>query len=194
LFRKTGTESDGKELKRREKLVSRMNAQKQIEKEQAAVAGRIYVDEGHDENFIKELSLSEWSPVLIVAPNAVVSNWVEDFKTWATFSVAIFGGPERKRNEALKLVEDGVTDVLLCGDSKIQNEATFNALYSADVKWKLIVIDEFHKFKNEKGNLAKNCRCLRDFFGCKVLGLSGTIMSNNHRELVSAMVGVVSCV
>ena len=151
------------------------------EQEKALMEGRIYRDNGMSKDFLKDLSLSEWSHVLIIAPNAVVANWVEDFKTWAHFNVAVYQGTERA--SALEQVENGIAEVLVCGDSTIQGVESFNALDSAKVKWKLIIVDEFHKFKNESKHLATNLRRMRDRHGCVVLGLTGTLMQNNHKEL-----------
>lgn len=143
--------------------------------------GRIHRNDGMTSDFLKDLSLPQWSPALIIAPNAVVTNWVEDFKTWAHFSVAVYQGAERA--SALERIENGIAEVLICGDSTIQGVDSFTALDSAKVTWKIIVVDEFHKFKNETKHLATNLRRMRDRHGCVVLGLTGTLMQNNHKEL-----------
>lgn len=137
--------------------------------------------DGKNIEVFKELALPEWSPVLIIAPNSVVPNWERDFKTWAHFNVAVYRGAGRA--SALESVENGIAEVLICGDSTIQGVHSFNALDSAIIKWKIIVVDEFHKFKNEEKHLATNLRRMRDRHGCVVLGLTGTLMQNNHKEL-----------
>ena len=45
------------------------------------------------------------------------------------------------------------------------------------------MIDEFHTFKNEKSHLAKNLTIFRDKLSCVVIGLTGTLMQNDHKEL-----------
>jgi SNF2 family DNA or RNA helicase len=181
LFRKTGTDYDLAELKRRKKMVERRIEQTQHEKDKALLEGRIYREPAIDKDYLDELALPKWSPILIIAPNAVVANWIEDFDTWAHVSVAVYQGSGRAA--ALESVENGISEVLVCGDSTIQGVESFNALDSAKVKWKVIVVDEFHKFKNETKHLATNLRRMRDRHGCVVLGLTGTLMQNNHKEL-----------
>jgi SNF2 family DNA or RNA helicase len=151
------------------------------EKDRALLEGRIYREPVIDKDFLDELLLPKWSPVLVIAPNAVVTNWVEDFGTWAHVSVAVYQGAGRA--SALASVENGISEVLVCGDSTMQGVESFNVLDSARVKWKIIVVDEFHKFKNETKHLATNLRRMRDRHGCVVLGLTGTLMQNNHKEL-----------
>jgi SNF2 family DNA or RNA helicase len=51
------------------------------------------------------------------------------------------------------------------------------------VPWKLIVVDELHVMKNPNGLLSKHLRKLKDAVSCPVLGLTGTVMQNNHEEL-----------
>jgi SNF2 family DNA or RNA helicase len=166
-------------LKQRQKIVEARIEQSHRAQEMALMEGRIYRKDGND--FLKDLSLPEWSPVLVIAPNSVVTNWVEDFKTWAHFNVAVYQGTERA--SALERVENGIAEVLVCGDSTIQGVESFHALDSAKLKWKIIIVDEFHKFKNETKHLATNLRRMRDRHGCVVLGLTGTLMQNNHKEL-----------
>jgi SNF2 family DNA or RNA helicase len=45
----------------------------------------------------------------------------------------------------------------------------------------------FHKFKNDDGLLATHLRHLRDKLGCLIIGLTGTIMQNDHDELWTAV-------
>lgn len=181
LFRKSGTALDLLELSRRKKSIDARITRIQSMKDKAGMEGRIYIDKTDDREFLEELGLPSWSPVLIVAPNSVVTNWVEDFKTWAHFSVAIYQGAGREA--ALESVESGAAEVLVCGQSMIQGKLGFQALLSTSVKWKVVVVDEFHTFKNEMKQLATNLRTLRDSHRCIVVGLTGTVMQNNHKEL-----------
>jgi DNA excision repair protein ERCC-6-like 2 len=180
LYRKTGTGLDLLELNRRKSLVEARIATIESEKEKVLMEGRVFVEKNDDDS-LQELRLPAWSPVLIAAPNSVVTNWVEDFKTWVHFSVAVYHGAGRE--EALKSVENGVAEVLVCAHSMIKDMKGFQALNSARVRWKVIIIDEFHTFKNEIKNLAKNLRAMRDFHRCVVVGLTGTVMQNEHKEL-----------
>jgi SNF2 family DNA or RNA helicase len=183
LFRKTGTEADLVELIRRKKVVETRTAQMQREQEQSLLAGRVFHTHADIKDVLPELALPKWCPVLISAPNSVITNWVEDFKTWAHFNVAVYQGSGNGRDVALASVENGVAEILVCGHSMIQSEKAFNALNSANLRWKIVIVDEFHTFKNETKHLATNLRHMRDRHGCVVLGLTGTLMQNNHKEL-----------
>jgi SNF2 family DNA or RNA helicase len=171
------------ELVRRKKVVEARMAQVQREREESLVAGRTVQAHSGNKDFLPELALPKWCPVLISAPNSVVTNWVEDFKTWAHFNVAVYQGSENGRDAALASVENGVAEILVCGQSMLQSAKGFDALNSANVQWKIVIVDEFHTFKNETKHLATNLRIMRDKHGCVVLGLTGTLMQNNHKEL-----------
>lgn len=171
------------ELVRRKKIVEARIAQKQREQEESLFAGRGIQTRPENKEFLPELALPKWCPVLISAPNSVVTNWVEDFKTWAHFNVAVYHGSGNGRDAALASVENGVAEILVCGQSMLQSTKGFNALNFANVQWKIVIVDEFHTFKNETKHLATNLRSMRDRHGCVVLGLTGTLMQNNHKEL-----------
>jgi SNF2 family DNA or RNA helicase len=53
------------------------------------------------------------------------------------------------------------------------------------------VVDEFHGFKNGDAKLASNLRELRDECACAIVGLTGTLMQNDHKELWYVIVGRV---
>jgi SNF2-related domain len=52
-----------------------------------------------------------------------------------------------------------------------------------EIKWKLVVIDEFHNYKGKKTKIACNMRTLKEAHNPLMLGMSGTLMQNNHKEL-----------
>lgn len=131
---------------------------------------------------IQELRLPDWCPILIVCPNTVMSNWVNEFNTWAHFTVAVYHGAGRE--DALQGVGDGVTEVLVCPHSMMQGKC-FPTLNNAKVNWKAVFVDEFHVFKNELATMATNLRALRDRHRCVIVGLTGTVMQNKHKDLWS---------
>lgn len=177
LFKKTGTGLDMNELSRRKKQIQARISKVEAEKQQALLEGRVpKTNEGGVPS-----GYPSWAPVLITAPNSVVTNWVEDFKTWGNFSVAVYQGKEREA--ALESIENGMAEVLICGHSMLQSDNRFRDLFGAN--WKIVIVDEFHQFKTETGHLAVNLRFLRDKLGCLVIGLTGTIMANKHKELWS---------
>jgi SNF2 family DNA or RNA helicase len=87
------------------------------------------------------VDISLWAPILIVVPSSLVENWTNEFKLWGHFSVAIFRGSDRCL--ALERVRAGMDEILICGKGLF--DSSINSLNS--VKWKLIVVDEFHEYK-----------------------------------------------
>ena len=51
------------------------------------------------------------------------------------------------------------------------------------IPWKLIIVDEFHEFKNEKTNNYKALYDIKELSDCPVIGLTGTLFQNKHKEL-----------
>lgn len=91
-------------------------------------------------------------------------------------------------------------------DSLFQKEDTFQQLN--EIKWKLVIIDEFHKFRvrfclkrclywyhfsflnalpynlqNKLTKVSKHLRTLKSHHRPLVVGMTGTLMSNSHQEL-----------
>jgi SNF2 family DNA or RNA helicase len=180
LFGKSGTGADVEELKRRKAIVRERLTKIQQERDEALRYGRVDM-KNHDALGLPDLPLPDWCPVLIVAPSSVLRNWVDDFQTWAHFNVAVYSG--KSREAALKSVEDGLTEVLVCGHSQIQDKSTFHSLSTAKVTWKVVIVDEFHYFKNETAIKTVNLRALRDHHHSVIIGLTGTVMQNEHKEL-----------
>jgi hypothetical protein len=89
----------------------------------------------------KGVDIPPFSPILIVVPSSLVENWTNELKLWGHFSVAIFRGSDR--GLALERVRAGMDEILICGKGLFDSSS--NSLNS--VKWKLIVVDEFHEYK-----------------------------------------------
>ena len=115
---------------------------------------------------------------LILGCNSVISNWEIEFKRWGYFSVASYRGPQKA--QALDRVMIGLHDVLLCGKSMLSPK---NYQPLLNVQWKLVVIDEFHEYKNRNTNSFMCLEELRNTAKCPLIGLTGTLMSNAHKEL-----------
>ena len=47
------------------------------------------------------------------------------------------------------------------------------------IPWKLIIVDEFHEFKNEKTNNYKALYDIKDLSDCPVIGLTGTLFQKH---------------
>lgn len=184
LLGKHGTGEDLLNLKRREEKVQERLEQVNRAKEKALAEGRIHLNHGEDNLNTDDLDLPEWSPILIIAPNAVVSHWKKDLVTWGHFSYSVYQGVGR--DAALESVNNCLAEVMLCPHSMIARKEDARKLVESK-PWKLVVVDELHKFKNEIAERSDHLRRLRDAHHCVVVGLTGTVMQNRHRELWNAM-------
>ena len=146
LFKKTGTAMDLLELDRRKKLIQDRMETFRLQQERALVQGDIIdVPEALSTCDQDELNLSkEWFPVVIIVPKTVLQNWRNEFATWSHFGLAVYnsGG---ERETALERIRCGSCEVLLTTHPCFQQSDVFKQLNS--ISWKLVIIDEFHKFK-----------------------------------------------
>ena len=95
---------------------------------------------------------------------------------WGHFAVSVYQGADKGKQ--LERVRVGINDIMICGRSIFFDDA-----YIADIPWKLIIVDEFHEYKNPSTKGYKQLQNVRDLAQCPILGLSGTLMSNSHKEL-----------
>lgn len=114
---------------------------------------------------------------MVIVPPSVVANWAEHFKDWGYFSVQIFGND---RIGAIRNIKFGTHEILLCPNSLIKAKLDCFPLMF-DVDWKLMIIDEFHMFKNNNSKSYEHVRELRDHCRCPIVGLTGTMMQNNYK-------------
>lgn len=83
-----------------------------------------------------------------------------------------------EREETLKRFENNRCEIMLTTHETCSRY--INALKS--LNFAAVIVDEFHKMKNDKSDLAKN---LREFETLVRIGLSGTILQNDPIELWS---------
>jgi SNF2 family DNA or RNA helicase len=110
---------------------------------------------------------------------SVLTNWENELKMWGHFAVASYR--DSNRAQALHRIKIGMEDILLCGKSMLSQKKLFPPLLA--VEWKLIIIDEFHEYKNAKSASYKGLLALRNSSVCPLIGMTGTLMSNAHKEL-----------
>mmetsp|Transcript_203 Transcript_203/g.263 ORF Transcript_203/g.263 Transcript_203/m.263 type:complete len:1537 (-) Transcript_203:110-4720(-) len=177
LFNKTGTGKDLLNINQRNSLVRKQRSKVQKLKDQALCNGEVV--EENIEEWKTTLSLSPWHPVMIIVPPTICETWKRTFKEFSHFSVSLYRGKERA--EALKSVLYGSTDILLVPKSSFQNNHHYSELEI--VKWKLVIIDEFHNFKNHDAKLSIHLRELKEQHHPLVIGMTGTPMQNNYTEL-----------
>jgi len=127
----------------------------------------------------KSLSLSPWNPVMIIVPPTILDTWKNAFETFSHFSVSFYSS--KTKMDAIQSVLYGSADILVVPKSAFQDERHVDELKR--VEWKLIVIDEFHNFKNYKAKISIHLRELKELHNPLILGMTGTPMQNNHTEL-----------
>ena len=185
LLEKSGTGDDLLKLKRREELIKERLAKVDDAQQRALAEGRMFLDPSVGcEDLANGLGLPEWSPILIIAPNSVTSHWRKDLMTWGHFSCSLFQGVGR--DDALKSVNIGLAEIMICAHSMIQRPGDVAKLIQSK-PWKLIFVDELHKFKNYETQLSTHLRQLRDAHNSIIIGLTGTVMQNRHKELYNAV-------
>jgi len=178
LFEKTGTGIDLLMIHRRNNTIMQQRERAIREEEKANLEGRLYIPKKLD---AKSLDLPSWYPVLIIVPPSVVENWKNEFERFSNFAVAIFSGKRAERNRALDKLRDGRAEVLIAAKSLFQEKSGAKDLN--EISWKLVIIDEFHTFKNKAGKLSEHLRMLKADHRPLVLGMTGTLMQNDHKEL-----------
>uniref|UniRef100_A0A8C3RYW6 ERCC excision repair 6 like 2 n=1 Tax=Chelydra serpentina TaxID=8475 RepID=A0A8C3RYW6_CHESE len=115
---------------------------------------------------------------LIVAPLSVLYNWKDELDTWGYFRVAILHG-SRKDNE-LSRIKQGKCEVALTTYETLR--LCLDELNS--LEWSAVIVDEAHRIKNPKAQITQTMKALK----CSVrIGLTGTILQNNMKELWCVM-------
>ncbi|KAM8803464.1 DNA excision repair protein ERCC-6-like 2 isoform 2-T2 [Rhynchonycteris naso] len=127
----------------------------------------------------KEPSLSIANKMfLIVAPLSVLYNWKDELDTWGYFRVTVLHG-NKKDNELIR-VKQGKCEIAL---------TTFETLRLCldelnSLEWSAVIVDEAHRIKNPKARITEVMKALK----CDVrIGLTGTILQNNMKELWCVM-------
>jgi hypothetical protein len=132
---------DAVELHRRRELVREKVDTFKEQQEEALMQGRVVSNTVPD--FRGDLRMPEWYPVLIIVPPSVVQNWRNEFAAWTHFGVATYAGDARE--QALESIRTGSAEVLLTAKSLFMKKDGFRDLNK--IKWKLVIVDEFHLFK-----------------------------------------------
>ncbi|KAG5152944.1 hypothetical protein JHK84_029416 [Glycine max] len=122
-------------------------------------------------------------PHLIVAPKAVLPNWVNEFTTWAPSITAILYDGRLDERKAMKeeLSGEGKFNVLLTHYDLIMRDKAF----LKKIQWKYLIVDEGHRLKNHESALA---RTLDNGYRIqRRLLLTGTPIQNSLQELWSLL-------
>ncbi|XP_025948239.2 DNA excision repair protein ERCC-6-like 2 isoform X3 [Dromaius novaehollandiae] len=126
----------------------------------------------------KELKCSPKKTFLIVAPLSVLYNWKDELDTWGYFKVAILHG--NKKDDDLSRIKQGKCEVALTTYEILRLYLDeFNS-----IEWSAVIVDEAHRIKNPKAQITQTMKALK----CSVrIGLTGTILQNNMKELWCVM-------
>ncbi|KAM6169957.1 DNA excision repair protein ERCC-6-like 2 [Rhynchocyon petersi] len=115
---------------------------------------------------------------LIVAPLSVLYNWRDELDTWGYFKVSVLHG-NKKDNELVR-IKQRKCEVALTTYETLR--LCLDELNS--IEWSAIIVDEVHRIKNPKARVTKVMKALK----CSVrIGLTGTILQNNMKELWCVM-------
>jgi SNF2 family DNA or RNA helicase len=169
LFNKTGTKKDLQDIRDRNIRVRKQISKLQKLKDQAICNGVII--EENIEEWKETLSISPWHPVMIVVPPTILEVWDRAFQDFSHFSISMYFGDSIKRTDAIKSVLYSDADILLVPHSAFQTESHYSDLEK--VKWKLVIIDEFHNFKNYKAKKSLHLRQLKEQHQPLIIGMTG---------------------
>ncbi|KAF7250357.1 DNA excision repair protein ERCC-6-like 2 [Varanus komodoensis] len=126
----------------------------------------------------KEMPSVQKKIFLIVAPLSVLYNWKDELDTWGYFKVIVLHG--NRKDYELNRIKQGKCEIVL---------TTYETLRLCldelnGVEWSAVIVDEVHRIKNPKSQITQTMKALT----CKVrLGLTGTILQNNMKELWCVM-------
>ncbi|KAF1423073.1 DNA excision repair protein ERCC-6-like 2, partial [Spheniscus mendiculus] len=126
----------------------------------------------------KESKCSPKKTFLIVAPLSVLYNWKDELDTWGYFKVSVLHGS--KKDDDLSRIKQGKCEVALTTYETVRLYLDeFNS-----VEWSAVIVDEAHRIKNPKAQITQTMKSLK----CSVrIGLTGTILQNNMKELWCVM-------
>ncbi|XP_064498563.1 DNA excision repair protein ERCC-6-like 2 isoform X4 [Pseudopipra pipra] len=115
---------------------------------------------------------------LIVAPLSVLYNWKDELDTWGYFKVSVLHGS--KKDDDMSRIKQGKYEVALTTYEILRLYLDeFNS-----VEWSAVIVDEAHRIKNPKAQITQTMKSLK----CSVrIGLTGTILQNNMKELWCVM-------
>ncbi|GFH47552.1 hypothetical protein CTEN210_04027 [Chaetoceros tenuissimus] len=173
LQNKKGNKCDLKEIRERQEAIMNYFAKVKADQEDTLLRGGIIAK---TTDALPELP---YSPILVIVPPLVFTNWEKEFKTWGYFAVASYR--DANRAIAIERISCGMEDIMLCGSSMLKKEKDLNELLT--IQWSLIIVDEFHDYKNHTTKLSKALETLRNASQCPIVGMTGTIMSNEYQEL-----------
>ncbi|KAK6254997.1 SNF2 [Theobroma cacao] len=122
-------------------------------------------------------------PHLIVAPKAVLPNWIHEFSTWAPSIHAILydGRLDERKTMREEISRDGKLNVLITHYDLIMRDKAF----LKKIHWYYMIVDEGHRLKNHECALARTL--ISGYQIQRRLLLTGTPIQNSLQELWSLL-------
>ncbi|CAK9137196.1 unnamed protein product [Ilex paraguariensis] len=122
-------------------------------------------------------------PHLIVAPKAVLPNWIHEFSTWAPSIVAVLydGRLDERKVMREEYSGEGKFNVLITHYDLIMRDKAF----LKKIHWYYMIVDEGHRLKNHESALARTL--VSGYRIRRRLLLTGTPIQNSLQELWSLL-------
>ncbi|KAJ1423774.1 SNF2-related, N-terminal domain [Sesbania bispinosa] len=122
-------------------------------------------------------------PHLIVAPKAVLPNWVHEFSTWVPSITAVLYDGRLEERKAMKeeLSGEGKFNVMITHYDLIMRDKAF----LKKIQWHYLIVDEGHRLKNHESVLARTLDS--GYHIQRRLLLTGTPIQNSLQELWSLL-------
>ncbi|XVF63178.1 hypothetical protein PTKIN_Ptkin09bG0067400 [Pterospermum kingtungense] len=122
-------------------------------------------------------------PHLIVAPKAVLPNWIHEFSTWAPSIYAVLYDGRLDERKAMRdeISRDGKFSVLITHYDLIMRDKAF----LKKIHWYYMIVDEGHRLKNHECALARTL--ISGYQIQRRLLLTGTPIQNSLQELWSLL-------
>ncbi|TDH72648.1 hypothetical protein CCR75_008278 [Bremia lactucae] len=118
----------------------------------------------------------EVAPILIVMPASLLQNWEQELHTWICCTTINLRGKSSERDDMIDQIARGEYEIVICSYDILKLYS--NRLHKID--WEVVILDEMHCLKNPDAKLTQAVKAIR----CRrKLGLTGTLMQNNEKEL-----------
>ncbi|KAL7684133.1 putative P-loop containing nucleoside triphosphate hydrolase [Plasmopara halstedii] len=118
----------------------------------------------------------EISPIFIVMPASLLQNWEQELHTWMSCTTVILRGKPIDRDAIIDQIARGEFEIVICSYDILKTHSS----RLNKISWEVVILDEMHCLKNPESKLTKAVKGIR----CrKKLGLTGTLMQNNEKEL-----------
>jgi SNF2 family DNA or RNA helicase len=179
IQKKAGTDKDLQKIKQNRIRIGQAIRDKDAQSEDALLLGTTRAGSVSSKLLRIEKEALTTGRIMIVVPPSVIANWQNELDEWGHFGVAVY--QDKGRDTALDRVRIGIDEILICGKSLFSRKDSFEALNA--IKWRLIVIDEFHEYKNKRARSYECVKQIRAASSCPIVGLTGTLMQNSYDEL-----------